>query len=59
MEKKIKDLTVEERRKNFCNKVDRCYFCPLMIITADEECWCKFDLLTEYGNEEIEVNEND
>ena len=56
MKKKIKDLNVKDLHENFCGKVESCYFCPLKVIVNDGECWCKYDLLTIYHNEEIEVD---
>lgn len=53
MKKKIKDLTIEEI-KNICIKAN-CNNCPLDI----PELWCKHNDLYEYGEEEIEVEDDD
>ena len=59
MKKKIKDLTLKDLNKNFCGKVEDCYYCSIRVIAIDGECWCKYDLLTVFGDEEIEVEEDD
>ena len=53
MKKKIKDLTLEEIEK-IC-KNHNCHFCPLDV----NELWCKSDDLEHYGEQEIEVEEDD
>ena len=51
MKKKIKDLTIEELIKICCKH--RCNYCPFYLDVP----WCKYDDLEHYGDEEIEVDE--
>ena len=53
MKKKIKDLTIEELYK-ICSKYS-CKDCPLDI----PQLWCKYNDLDKYGDEEIEVEDDD
>ena len=53
MKKKIKDLTLEEIKKICINH--SCQFCPLDI----NEFWCKNNDLEHYGEQEIEVDEDE
>ena len=55
MKKKIKDLTDEEVIK-ICGNY-RCKECPLF--TYKDWCRCKDDFLGLYGEEEIEVEEDE
>lgn len=55
MKKKIKDLTLKELRK-IC-KNNNCYNCPLYIPMGQDKC--KDDLIEQYGNEEIEVEDDE
>ena len=53
MKKKIKDLTLEEFKK-ICGK-NSCDYCPLDL----DGTRCKYDDLEHYGNDEIEVDDED
>lgn len=54
MKKKIKDLTPEERRNNFCNKYDECEFCPLCIGANEDNV---FICVEQIMDKEVEVDE--
>ena len=65
MKKKIKDLTLEEIKK-ICGKhlkIDKngLYQCEICPYANAKKYHCKFDYnyLNEYGNEEIEVEDDD
>lgn len=53
MKKKIKDLTIEEIKKICGNNI--CNYCPFDLDTP----YCKYDDLEHYGDEEIEVDEDE
>lgn len=56
MKKKIKDLTKKET-KQICDKHKNCHNCPFLIV--GNPFVCKDDELDKYGNEEIEVEDDD
>ena len=55
MKKKIKDLTLEEIA-NICKTYAGCTHCPLEIKNYR---LCKHHILGKYGEQEIEVEDND
>lgn len=56
MLKKIKDLYKNDGWRPFCNKQEKCKDCPAHF--DDGEFYgCKFDDMTTYGEDEIEVDE--
>lgn len=53
MKKKIKDLTLEEVKEICSNNI--CDYCPFDL----DELWCKYNDLEHYGDEEIEVEDDE
>lgn len=58
MKKKIKDLTLLET-KQICNKYSEEYCCANCPLDTRNEDYCKSDYLDKYGDEEIEVDDNE